>query len=290
MRLRISKTPKFYSAGKFQRSESGRVRPFHAADGSFLASVPVCSRKDLRNAVEAAAMSGAAWAKRTPYNRGQILYRLAEMMEARAAEFSATICLTEKAKPTKPAAAREVTATIDRIVHYAGWADKYQQVLGSVNPVASPHFNFTVAEPLGVVGVVAPDAAPLLGLLSLVLPAITGGNAVVSMASQTNPWPALLLGEVLATSDLPGGVVNVLTGNRRELLPVFASHEHLGAVAGVVTRAERAVVQTGAAESVKRLKLLAAEEMPDWFATGAQGVYEIRDLVEWKTVWHPVGA
>ena len=129
-----------------------------------------------------------------------------------------------------------------------------------------------------------------MSLLSLVLPAITGGNAVVAMASQTNPWPALLLGEVLATSDLPGGVVNVLTGDRRELLPVFASHEHLGALAAVVTRAEHTVAQAGAAESVKRLKLLAAEEMPDWFATSAQGVYEIRDLVEWKTVWHPIGA
>ena len=287
MRLPITKTPKCYVGGAFIRSESGRVYPLNDASGAFLANIPLCTRKDLRNAVEAAAKAGPAWAARHAYNRGQILYRLAEMLEARAAEMSNAISL---AGISTQEADREVAASIERIVHYAGWTDKYQALLGSVNPVSSPHFNFTVTEPMGIIGIVAPDEAPLLGLLSLVLPAITGGNTVVALASTTQPYPSILLGEMLATSDLPGGVVNILTGRREELIPTFATHAHLRGLAAVATLAERITLQTGAADSVKRLKLIAAENPVDWFSEKAQGLYEIRDHLESKTTWHPLGA
>lgn len=286
MRSIIPKTPKCYVGGAFIRSESGRVTPLHDTAGAFLCNVPQCSRKDLRNAVEAAAKAGPGWAARSPYNRGQILYRLAEMLEPRAAEMAAAISMTGT---SRAAAAREVTATIDRIVHYAGWTDKFQALLGSVNPVSSPHFNFTLTEPMGIIGIIAPDAAPLLGLLSLILPAITGGNSVVALASTTNPQPAILLGEMLATSDLPGGVVNLLTGSRAELIPTFATHAHLRGLAAVATHAERAALQSGAADSVKRLHLLPAESPPDWYSPATQGLYEIRHHLELKTTWHPVG-
>jgi aldehyde dehydrogenase (NAD+) len=209
------------------------------------------------------------------------------MLEARAAEMSDAISLPGISKKE---AEREVRASIERIVHYAGWTDKYQALLGSVNPVSSPHFNFTVTEPMGIIGIVAPDEAPLLGLLSLVLPAITGGNTVVTLASATQPYPSILLGEMLATSDLPGGVVNLLTGRRDELIPTFATHAHLRGLAAVANLEERKILQTGAAESVKRLKLIPAEIPTDWFAEKAQGLYEIRDHLEAKTTWHPVGA
>lgn len=286
MRLPVTKTPKFYAGGAFLRSESGRVEAFRSPDGSFVANLPACSRKDLRNAVEAAAKAGAGWAKRSPYNRGQILYRLAEMLEARAAEMSAALALDGS---PRAAAGKQTAATVDRIVHYAGWADKFEQVLGSVNPVASPHFNFTVTEPLGVVGVIAPDHPALLGLMSWLLPVITAGNAVVALASESNPLPALLLGEMLATSDLPGGVVNLLTGRRAELLPTFATHEHLRAVAATLPQDQRTVLESGAAESVKRIIARDPGDPRDWFSDNAQGVYEIRDFVELKTTWHPVG-
>lgn len=286
MSLPITKTPKCYVGGAFIRSESGRVQPLHDTEGAFFANIPLCSRKDLRNAVEAAAKAGPGWAGRNAYNRGQILYRLAEMLEARAAEMTAALLL---GSTDEKAAAREVRTTIDRIVHYAGWTDKFQALLGSVNPVATPHFNFTVTEPMGIIGIVAPDEAPLLGLLSLVLPAIASGNTVVALASETAPYSAILLGEMLATSDLPGGVVNLLTGHRADLIPTFATHGHLRGLAAVATPDERKTLQSGAAESVKRLKLIPAETPPDWFTEKSQGLYEIRDFVELKTTWHPVG-
>ena len=257
------------------------------ARGNFFANIPQCTRKDLRNAVEAAAKAGPGWAKRTGYNRGQILYRLGEMLEARAGEMADAIVL---GGASKAAAAREVAATVDRLIHYAGWADKYEQVLGNVNPVASPHFNFTVTEPMGVVGVLAPDTAPLLALVSLFAPAITSGNTVVALASATQPYPAILLGEMLATSDLPGGVVNLLTGFRKEMLPTFATHTHLRALCGVASAEERRALALGAAESVKRLRLIKTEDQPDWFADTAQSLYAIRDTLEFKTTWHPIGA
>ena len=289
-RLPITKTPKVYVGGAFIRSESARVFPIRDAAGDFFANIPQCTRKDLRNAVEAAAKAGPGWAKRTAYNRGQILYRLGEMLEARAAEMTAAITLGAPSPARARAAAREVAATIDRLIYYAGWADKYEQVLGNVNPVAAPYFNFTVTEPMGVIGVIAPDAAPLLGLVSLLAPAIVSGNTVVALASQTQPYAAILLGEMLATSDLPGGVVNLLTGFRREVVPTFATHTHLRAISGVATADERKALKLGAAESVKRTHLLKAEAKTDWFADRAQSLEAIRDTLEFKTTWHPIGA
>ncbi|HYP17310.1 MAG TPA: aldehyde dehydrogenase family protein, partial [Opitutus sp.] len=281
-----TKTPKVYVGGAFIRSESARVFPVNDAAGRFFANIPQCTRKDLRNAVEAAAKAGPGWAKRTPYNRGQILYRLGEMLEARRAEMLEAMVTfgCERAR-----AAKAVDLSVDRLIYYAGWADKYEQVLGNVNPVAAPYFNFTVTEPMGVVGVIAPDLPPLLPLISLVAPAIVSGNTVVAVASEKMPYPAILLGEMLATSDLPGGVVNVLTGYRKELVPTFATHTHLRAIVGAVNGADRKALELGAAESVKRTHLLDADET-DWFADAAQSLYAIRETLEFKTVWHPIGA
>ena len=302
-RLTITKTSKVYVGGAFIRSESARTFPLRDAAGNFLANIPQCTRKDLRNAVEAAAKAGPGWAKRTPYNRGQIIYRLAEMLEARKADMADALRLgaaatspqnrkaSVRARPlSKSAVAREITATIDRLIHYAGWTDKYEQVLGNVNPVASPHFNFTVTEPMGIIGLLAPEEAPLLALVSLIAPAITAGNTVVALASAAQPYPAIVLGEMLATSDLPGGVVNLLTGFRKELVPTFATHTHLRAIAGVASAEERKQLKLAAADSVKRVKLIQAEEPVDWFSNKVEGVYEIRTHVEFKTIWHPIGA
>ena len=286
-RLPITKTPKVYVGGAFIRSESSRVFPLQDVAGNFFANIPQCTRKDLRNAVEAAAKAGPGWAKRTAYNRGQILYRLGEMLEARASELGDALRL---GGASKVAAAKEVTASVDRLIYYAGWADKYEQVLGNVNPVAAPYFNFTVTEPMGIVGVIAPDETPLLALLSLVVPAITSGNTVVALASSTQPYPAIVLGALLATSDLPGGVVNLLTGFRKELVPTFATHTHLRAISAVVNADERKALALGAADSVKRTRLLKSEARTDWFADAAQSLYAIRDYVEFKTIWHPIGA
>ena len=276
MSLKITKTPKCHVGGAFIRSESGRVYEMRGSSGEFLANIPLCTKKDLRNAVEAAAKAGAGWAKRSPYNRAQILYRMAEMLESRANEMAAAT------------SDKEVRATIDRIVHFAGWADKYEQVLGSVNPVASSHFNFTVTEPMGIVGILAPEECPLLALMTLILPAITSGNSVVALASKSTPYPAILLGEMLAVSDLPGGVVNLFTGDRSDMLPTFASHEHLRAVSAVAAKDEATALQQGASESVKRVKLHDPET--DWYSIAHDSPYAIRDFTEAKTVWHPIGA
>ena len=302
-RLPITKTPKVYVGGAFIRSESARTFPLHDDAGNFFANIPQCTRKDLRNAVEAAAKAGPAWAKRTPYNRGQIIYRLGEMLEARKADMLDALMLGAAAtapqngregrrgrRPSKSAATREITATIDRLIYYAGWADKYEQVLGSVNPVAAPYFNFTVTEPMGIVGILAPEEAPLLALVSLLAPVITSGNTVIALASTAQPYPAIVLGEMLATSDLPGGVVNLLTGFRQEIVPTMATHAHLRALGGVANAEERKALQLGAAESVKRVKLRKTEEPVDWFSDEAQSLYELRDYLEFKTTWHPVGA
>ncbi len=285
-RLPITKTPKVYVGGAFIRSESARVFPIQDNKGNFFANIPQCTRKDLRNAVEAAAKAGPGWAKRTAYNRGQILYRLGEMLEARRQEMIDTMVLFG-CDPKRAAKGFEIS--VDRLIYYAGWADKYEQVLGNVNPVAAPYFNFTVTEPMGVVGVIAPDRPPLLPLISLIAPAIVSGNTVVSIVSETMPYPAILLGEMLATSDLPGGVVNLLTGFRKELVPTFATHTHLRAVVGVAKADERKALELGAAESVKRTRLVDPEDT-DWFADSAQSLHAIRDTLEFKTTWHPVGA
>ncbi|MES2696716.1 MAG: aldehyde dehydrogenase family protein [Verrucomicrobiota bacterium] len=287
-RLPITKTPKPYVGGAFIRSESGRTFPIQDSAGAFFANIPQCTRKDLRNAVEAAAKAGPGWAKRTAYNRGQILYRLGEMLEARRQEMVDTLALFGA---NKAAAAKEVDTTVDRIVYYAGWADKYEQVLGNVNPVASAHFNFTVTEPMGVIGAITPDAPPLLGLMSLVAPIIVSGNTVVVMASEKTPYPAVLFGEMLATSDLPGGVVNILTGFRKELVPTYATHTHLRAISAAGLSAdERKAIRLGAADSVKRVHFAAAASEADWASDTAQSVYAVRDFLEFKTTWHPIGA
>lgn len=285
-RLPITKTPKVYVGGAFIRSESARVFPLQDATGNFFANIPQCTRKDLRNAIEAAAKAGPGWAKRTAYNRGQILYRLGEMLEARAGEMTEALAL---GGASKTAAAKEVSAAVDRLIHYAGWADKYEQLLGNVNPVAAPYFNFTVTEPMGIVGVIAPDEAPLLALLSLLVPAITSGNTVVALASTTQPYPAIVLGEMLATSDLPGGVVNLLTGFRKELVPTFATHTHLRAIVAAVTSEDRKTLALGAADSVKRTHFVDPAKT-NWLDDSAQSLEAIRRTLEFKTTWHPIGA
>ncbi len=289
-RLPITKTPKVYVGGQFIRSESGRVFPIFEdgkPDGKFFANVPQCTRKDIRNAVEAAAKVGPDWAKRTPYNRGQILYRLGEMLESRAEEMAAAI--TRASDTSSRDGEKEVAASVDRLIYYAGWADKYAQVVGNTNPVAGPFFNFTVPEPMGIIGVIASDEDPLLGLISQIAPVIVSGNTVIALASETQPYPAIVLGEMLATSDLPGGVVNLITGFRRELLPTFATHTHIRGVSAVVGPDERKELAFGAADSVKRVKTRKAEEKLDWYSTKTQGVYDIKDFVEFKTTWHPIG-
>src|SRR4051812_4354269 len=299
-RIPVTKTPKIYVGGQFIRSESGRVFPVRAAgrgtrgaaggkgEAALLGNIPQCTRKDLRNAVEAAAKAGPDWAKRTPYNRGQILYRLAEMLESRSAEVADALVVSGAA--TKAAAAKEVVAAVERLIYYAGWSDKYEQVLGNTNPVAGPFFNFTVAEPMGIVGIIAADAAPLLGLLSQIAPVIVAGNPCVCLASQQFPYPAIVLGELLAVSDLPGGVVNILTGFRKELVATFATHTHIRGVSAVVDQEEKKQLQLGAAESIKRVRARKRGDQLDWAGAKAQSVYEIRDFIEFKTTWHPIGA
>ncbi len=285
-RLPITKTPKPYVGGAFIRSESGRTFAVKDAAGNFFANIPQCTRKDLRNAVEAAAKAGPGWAKRTAYNRGQILYRLGEMLEARRQEM---IDVHVQLGGPKGPVTKAIDTAIDRLIYYAGWADKYEQLLGNVNPVASPHFNFTVTEPMGVIGVIAPDFPPLLPLISLIAPAIVSGNTVVALASEQVPYPAVLLGEMLATSDLPGGVVNILTGFRKELVPTFATHTHLRAIVGAVGADDRKALELGAAESVKRTHFVPAEGV-NWLDDSAQSLFAIRDTLESKTTWHPIGA
>jgi len=290
-RLPITKTPKVYVGGSFIRSESGRVYPIFEdgkTDGKFYANIPQCTRKDIRNAVESAAKAGPDWAKRTPYNRGQIIYRLAEMLEGRVDEMVNAI--TVASDISKGDAEKEIDASIDRLIYYAGWADKYAQVIGNTNPVAGPFFNFTVPEPMGIVGVICGDKDPLLGLISQIAPVIVSGNTVIALASEKTPYPAIVLGEMLATSDLPGGVVNLLTGLRAELLPTFATHTHIRGISAVVEAEDRKTLALGAADSVKRVKTRKAEEKLDWYSERSQGVYDIKDFIEFKTTWHPIGA
>jgi len=241
-RIPVTKTPKAYVGGKFIRSESGRVFPLTDKRGKFLCNIPQCTRKDTRNAVEVAGKAGVAWASRSAYNRGQILYRLGEMMEARAEELAQAVSFTGTVYAASAKA--EVSNAIDRIVYYAGWSDKYEQVLGNTNPVAGSFFNFSVTEPIGVVAVMAPSGHSLLGLITQVLPIITSGNSVVALASSSNPYPAILLGEMLATSDLPGGVFNILTGFLDELLETFASHEQIRGLDLAVDAESRKLAET----------------------------------------------
>ena len=282
-RVPVRRTAKLFIGGAFPRSESGRSYEVMAHDGRPLAHAARASRKDLREAVVAARAALPGWAGMTASNRGQILYRVAEMMEGRRAQFEAELADAGASDP-----ARGVSAAIDRWIWYAGWSDKIGQVLGGTNPVAGPYFNFTVPEPTGVVGIVAPHDQALLGLVSRLAPAIVGGNTTVVIASEPSPLPAVSLAEVLATSDVPGGVVNILTGRTSELTPWLASHMDVNAIdiSGVpgdlVADTEQA-----AAENVKRVHRAPAG---DPFDPSAQSPYEITALMEFKTVWHPIGA
>ncbi len=284
-RLDVRKTYKLYIGGAFPRSESGRSYTVNDAKGKFLANAARASRKDVRDAVVAARKAQSGWAGRTPYNRGQILYRVAEMLEGRRGQFVEELRASGVAKA---AATTEVDAAIDRWVWYAGWADKLAQVTGTANPVSGPFFNFSTPEPTGVVGIIAPDSA-LLGLVSVLAPVIVSGNSVVLVASEESPLPAITLGEVLATSDLPGGVVNILTGQRAELSPWLASHMDVNGLdlTGASTDLARECEQL-AAENLKRvLRPARIDAESGW--TAPPGTTRMTTFLETKTVWHPVG-
>src|SRR5687767_9015970 len=283
-RLPVLKTYKIYLGGKFPRTESGRYYLLKSPAGEPLANISQCSRKDFRDAVVAARAAQSAWAARSAYNRGQILYRIAEMLEGRAAQFVDEMVQMG----VEPQAARaEVNASVDRFLYYAGWCDKYQQVFSSVNPVSSSHFNFSVLEPTGVVSILAPEDFALIGLVSTIAPAIAGGNPCIALASMTMPLCAVTLGEVLATSDLPGGVVNLLTGDRNELHEHFASHMDVNATIYCGRDAKLlANVRNKASLNVKRVVHYDRE---DWMSEDAQSPDFNLDTQEVKTTWHPVG-
>jgi acyl-CoA reductase-like NAD-dependent aldehyde dehydrogenase len=291
-RIDVRKTYKLYIGGAFPRSESGRSYVVRAADDTPLANAVRASRKDLRDAVRAARAAFPGWADRSAMNRGQVLYRAAELMEGRRDQFVAEVATAEGLREAK---AREVVVrAIDRWVWYAGWADKIAQVLGSSNPVAASYFNFTIPEPTGVVGVVAPEASSLLGLVSRLAPPLVAGNSVVVLASETRPLPAVTLTEVLATSDVPGGAVNVLTGLKRELVPVLAGHVDVDAIdVWGVPDDLRTDVELVAADNVKRLARRPAgttDARFDWLDDSASERPEwIAAFLEMKTVWHPIG-
>jgi len=283
-RLDVRKTYKLYVGGAFPRSESGRSYVVNDAKGKFLANASKASRKDARDAVVAARKAFGGWAGKTAYNRGQILYRIAEVMEGRHEQFSAEVSATEGLGIAKARAV--VDASIDRWVWYAGWADKLAQIVGSSNPVAGPYFDFSLPEATGVVAVLAPQDSSLLGLTSVIAPVIVSGNTTVVVTSYERPLPAITLGEVMATSDLPGGVVNLLTGSATEIAPWLASHLDVNGIdlAGISDEEEARELEAAAAENLKRVRRPAPEE---W--TIDQGTSRLTQFLETKTVWHPIG-
>jgi acyl-CoA reductase-like NAD-dependent aldehyde dehydrogenase len=283
--LAVAKTYKLFIGGAFPRSESGRSYSVHDTAGDFLANAALASRKDVRDAVLAARKGYGSWSKATAYNRGQVMYRVAEMLEGRSREFTELITLSTGSGTA--AAAAQVEAAIDRLVHYAGWTDKLAAVLGSANPVSSPYFSYSAPEPTGVVGVLAPQGSPLLGLISVIAPVITGGNACVVIAAEQDPCVAISFAEVVATSDVPGGVINILTGRVAELAPHLAAHADVNALD--LTGADpklRLSLEQAASETVKRV--YAPKGTPDFAA--APGIARLRAFLEIKTVWHPTGA
>jgi acyl-CoA reductase-like NAD-dependent aldehyde dehydrogenase len=283
-RLPIAKTYKIYIDGKFPRTESGRYFALENRKGDVIANVCRSSRKDFRNAVVAARKAQPGWAKASAYLRGQILYRIAEMLEGRREQFIAELALQGA---TPKAAQKEVDASIDRLIYFAGWADKYQQVFSAVNPVSSSHFNFSVLAPTGVVSIIAPDEPGLIGLISNIAPAIAGGNTCVVLASESRPLSAVSFAEVMHASDVPGGVVNILTGLRAELTGQFASHMDVNAI----------IYSDGSKKTAKEVQELAADNIKrvisrakiDWLQASSQHPYLIRDTQEVKTTWHPIG-
>ena len=281
----VSKTYKLFIGGAFPRSESGRTYQARDNKGTFMANAALGSRKDLRDAVVAARKGYTAWSKATAYNRGQVIYRIAEMLEGRRTEFVELIMISTGGS-TKIATA-EVDVAIDRLVHYAGWTDKLAAVLGSANPVSSPHFSYSAPEPTGVVGILAPPGSPLLGLISVIAPVITGGNACVAIAAEQDPCVAITFAEVVATSDVPAGVINILTGRTAELAPHLAAHADVNALDLTGADAELGKsLEEAAAETVKRV--YAPKGVPDF--TAAPGIARLRAFLEIKTVWHPTGS
>ncbi|HLN05005.1 MAG TPA: aldehyde dehydrogenase family protein [Acidimicrobiales bacterium] len=284
-RVAVRKTYKLYIGGAFPRSESGRSYPVASADGGFLANAALGSRKDLRDAVVAARKAQPGWSGATAYNRGQVLYRVAEMLDGRRSQFVEEVSSSEGT--SREQAAATVNAAVDRWVWYAGWSDKVAQIAGSCNPVSGPFFNFSLPEPTGVVGVVAPQVSSLLGLVSVLAPVLATGNTTVLLASEARPLPAITLAEVLATSDVPGGVVNLITGRIAELAPVLAAHRDVDALDLAGASGDLAVeLERAAATNVKRVLRAEAPEH-DWSAPPTPR--RMLAFLETKTVWHPVG-
>ncbi len=286
-RLQVQKTYKLFIGGKFVRGENGRVLAARGKAGAHLANFCRASKKDFREAVVAARAAFPNWSKQSAYLRGQILYRAAEMLETRRGELQNEIARSNN--NPKSASSSETTLAIDRLVHFAGWTDKFSQVFGAVNPVASSHFNFTTPEPTGVVVIICPDEPPLLAFVSLVMPVILSGNCAIVLASETQPLPALTFSEIIATSDLPGGVINVLAGDRAELAPHIASHMDVNAVIDGSGDAKLGVqLQRGGELNVKRY---ARRQLSDkeWRSAAGENPYWILDSVEMKTAWHPIG-
>jgi acyl-CoA reductase-like NAD-dependent aldehyde dehydrogenase len=284
-RISVAKTYKLYIAGKFPRSESGRVYPVTDAKGKFLANAAHASRKDVRGAVVAARKAFGGWSSATAYNRGQVLYRVAEMLEGRREQFIAEVVASEVVSAGE--ARSLVDSAIDRWIWYAGWTDKIATVLGAANPVAGPYFSFTVPEPTGVVGVLAPQQSSLLGLVSVLAPVLATGSTAVVVSSAERPLPAIALSEVLATSDMPGGVVNILTGRAAELGPWLAAHGDVNALDPTGAEADaRVELAREAAGTVKRV-LRVPDREPDW--TLRPDISRLRQFLEAKTVWHPLG-
>ncbi len=283
-RLSVAKTYKIYIDGKFPRTESGRYFALEDSKGGVIANVCRSSRKDFRNAVVAARKAQPGWAKASAYLRGQVLYRVAEMLEGRRDQFIAELVLQGVGQR---AAEKEVDLSIDRLIYFAGWADKYQQVFSAVNPVSSSHFNFSILEPTGVVSMLAPNDSGLLGLVSNVAPTIVGGNTCVVLASEKLPLCAVSFAEVLHASDVPGGVVNILTGHRSELTGQFASHMDVNAI--IYCDADRKTAQSLQHAAADNIKRVVSRTRTDWFKSSAQHPYLIRDTQEVKTTWHPIG-
>ncbi|HLR24217.1 MAG TPA: aldehyde dehydrogenase family protein [Fodinibius sp.] len=285
-RIEVLKTYKTYIGGQFPRTESGRYYKVYDGNEDILANACQCSRKDVRDAVVEARKAQGGWAGRTAYNRGQILYRIAEMLEGRKAQFAEEL---QTLGYTGKQAKAEVSESIDRLIYYAGWSDKYQQVFGTINPVASSHFNFSIPEPTGVVTIWAPEEQPLLGLVSVISPVIIGGNTCVVLASEQYPLSAVSFAEVLHSSDVPGGVVNILTGYRSELLKHMTSHMDVNAFFYTDPDTEQEQRKQIDENGSLNLKHIIRKPVEDWYDEEAKSPYFITDFQEIKTTWHPVG-
>ncbi|MDZ7714833.1 MAG: aldehyde dehydrogenase family protein [Balneolaceae bacterium] len=285
-RIEVLKTYKTYIGGKFPRTESGRHYKVYDGNDEVLANACQCSRKDFRDAVVAARDASSSWSGRSAYNRGQILYRIAEMLESRKAQF---IDELETIGYSSKEAKKEVNTSIDRLIYFAGWSDKYQQVFGSINPVASSHFNFSIPDPTGVVSIIAAEEHPLLGLVSLIAPVIVGGNTCVVLASEKYPLSAISFAEVLHSSDVPGGVVNILTGYREELHGHMTSHMDVNAVLYTDSSLKEQFGKQMDENASLNVKRMVYKPVEDWFSNEIENPYLITDFQEIKTTWHPIG-